>query len=175
MPRSNKEKAEQMRASRAMKAAGRTGESLRGAIESGTVPDIKDPMTKIVLLENQLSEMSEDLGAAYEIMNQGHRAMGQGLQEFAAAILRDEDWKAQHIPLLTPEKVVRIMEIGVKIEREALGNMMSAERARKAKQGAMDGGNIVDLPEDLTKKILADPNSIDFIHQFSDILEFVEE
>lgn len=177
MGRSKEDHAKEVRASRVLKKLGREEESLVAALRGESVPVLKDAMTQVEIKAVEIKQAMNDLGLGleYERMNQSHQKLGQDIQNLVVGLLSDPEWREAHLKLLTPDKVVKILELGMKIERDALANQMSAQRAREANQGAMSGGKLKEIPQDLTKRLFDDPNSIDYIHKFADILEHEEE
>lgn len=140
-----------------LKRGGRT-DSVIAAIRNNTVPEVGDltkrGLAKIITDIPQFDLMDEN----FELMNQRQMAMGQQLQKIALALINDETWRAKFVENMSPDMVIKWLNAGITIERQALHGIISAKKPK-------DGGNKF---FDLKGKLLKNTELIDSVHELVD-------
>lgn len=143
------------RARSRLKRGGRT-DSVIAAIKSNTVPDpgdlTKRSLAKIITDMPQFDLMD----ANFEMMNQRQMAMGQQLQKIAFALVNDEAWREKFIEQMSPDMVIKWLNAGISIERQAMQGILMAKNANDKKE---ESGHF-----DIAGKILKNPELVDSIH-----------
>lgn len=148
------------RARSRLKRGGRT-DSIIAAIKNNTVPEpgdlTKRSLAKIITDMPQFDLMD----ANFEAMNRRQMAMGQQLQKIAFALVNDEVWRAEFIEKMSPDLVIKWLNAGIAIERQAMQGILMNKKDKERKNE--ESGHL-----DLAQRLMDKPELVDSVHDLVD-------
>ena len=147
------------RARNRLKRGGRT-DSVIAAIRNNSVPEPAD-LTKRSLAKIVNDIPFDVMDANFEAMNQRQMAIGQQLQKISMALINDDGWREKFIEAMSPDLVVKWLNAGIAIERQAMqGVLLNKKEAEKKEEG---GGQL-----DLAGRLMKKPELVDSVHDLID-------